>query len=75
MLISCNTIVDRRDLFFYFEVRGFPVPSDAYFFFNDIVNDIGSSIRPFADDTSIYIIVEDQNATIWPLTSVNLGNK
>ena len=28
-------------------------------FINDIVNDIGSSIRLFADDTSLYIIVEN----------------
>ena len=28
-------------------------------FINDIVHDIGASIRPFADDTSLYIIVED----------------
>ena len=28
-------------------------------FINDIVHDIGSSIRLFADDTSLYIIVED----------------
>ena len=26
---------------------------------NDIVHDIGSSMRLFADDTSLYIIVED----------------
>ena len=30
-------------------------------FINDIVHDIGSSIRLFADDTSLYIIVEDPN--------------
>ena len=29
------------------------------FFINDIVHDIGSSIRLFADDTSLYIIVKD----------------
>ena len=28
-------------------------------YINDIVNDIGSSIKLFADDTSLYIIVED----------------
>ena len=28
-------------------------------FINDIFHDIGASIRPFADDTSLYIIVED----------------
>ena len=28
-------------------------------FINDIVHDIGLSIRLFADDTSLYIIVED----------------
>ena len=28
-------------------------------FINDIAHDIGSSIRLFADDTSLYIIVED----------------
>ena len=32
-----------------------------HLFINDIVNDIGSSIRLFADDTSLYIIVEDPN--------------
>ena len=30
-----------------------------FLFINDIVRDIGSSIRLFADDTSLYIIVED----------------
>ena len=30
-------------------------------FINDIVHDIGSAIRLFADDTSLYIIVEDPN--------------
>ena len=30
-------------------------------FINDIVHDIGSSIRLFADDTSLYIIIEDPN--------------
>ena len=29
-------------------------------YINDIVKDIGSNIRPFADDTSLYIIVEDR---------------
>ena len=28
-------------------------------YINDIVNDIGSSIKLFADDTSLYVIVED----------------
>ena len=28
-------------------------------FINDIVNDIGSSVKLFADDTSLYLIVED----------------
>ena len=31
-------------------------------FINDIVKDINSSIRLFADDTSLYIIVENPNA-------------
>ena len=31
-------------------------------FINDIVYDIGSSTRLFADDTSLYIIVEDPSA-------------
>jgi hypothetical protein len=31
-------------------------------FINDIVVDIGSHIRFFADDTSLYIIVENPNA-------------
>ena len=30
-------------------------------FINDIVHDIGSSLRLFADDTSLYIIGEDPN--------------
>ena len=30
-------------------------------FISDIVHGIGSSIRLFADDTSLYIIVEDPN--------------
>ena len=30
-------------------------------FINDIVREIGSSIRLFADDTSLYVIVEDPN--------------
>ena len=30
-------------------------------FINDIVQEIGCSIKLFADDTSIYIIVEDPN--------------
>ena len=30
-----------------------------YVYINDIVNDIGSSIKLFADDTSLYVIVED----------------
>ena len=29
-----------------------------FFFINDIVQEIGCSIKLFADDTSIYIIVE-----------------
>ena len=32
-------------------------------FINDIVHEIGSSIRLFADDISLYIIVEDPNNT------------
>ena len=35
-------------------------------FINDIVNDIGSNIKLFADDTSLYIIVED------PVMAANL---
>ena len=35
-------------------------------YINDIVNDIGSNIKLFADDTSLYIIVED------PATAANL---
>ena len=30
--------------------------------FNDIVEEIGSCIRLFADDTSLYMIVEDPNS-------------
>ena len=37
-------------------------------FINDIVNDIGSNIRLFADDTSVYIIVDN------PLRSAELLN-
>ena len=32
-----------------------------FLFINDIGNDIGSSIRLFADYTSLYIIVDIQN--------------
>ena len=35
-------------------------------FINDIVNDIGSSVKLFADDTSLYLIVED------PVMAANL---
>ena len=37
-------------------------------YINDIVNDIGSTIKLFADDTSLYIIVDD------PITSSNSLN-
>ena len=37
-------------------------------FINGIVNDINSSIRLFADDTSLYIIVENPNAAALSLT-------
>ena len=40
-----------------------------HLFINDIVNDIGSSIRLFADDTSLYIIVEDPNVAAEPLNA------
>ena len=33
-------------------------------FINDIVNDIGSSTRLFADDTSLYIIVENPELAV-----------
>ena len=36
---------------------------------NDIVNDIGSNIRLFADDTSLYIIVTNPNTAAELLTS------
>ena len=32
-------------------------------YINDIVNDIGSCIRLFADDTSLYLIVDDPNVS------------
>ena len=32
-------------------------------FINDIVTDIGSNMRLFADDTSLYMIVENPTAT------------
>ena len=35
-------------------------------FINDIVNDMGSSVKLFADDTSLYLIVED------PVMAANL---
>ena len=41
-------------------------------FINDIVHDIGSSIRLFADDTSLYIIVEDPNVAAELLNAENL---
>ena len=37
-------------------------------YINDIVNDIGSNIRLFADDTSLYIVVDD------PITAANCLN-
>ncbi|MCG7870185.1 MAG: hypothetical protein JAY74_27935 [Candidatus Thiodiazotropha taylori] len=37
-------------------------------YINDIVNDIGSNIRLFADDTSLYIVVDD------PITTANCLN-
>ena len=39
-----------------------------YHHLNDIVNDIGSNIRLFADDTSLYIVVDD------PITAANCLN-
>jgi len=33
-------------------------------FINDIVSDIGSNIRLFADDTSMYIVVENPNIAV-----------
>ena len=45
---------------------------DLYFFLifiNDIVQDIGCSIKRFADDTSIYVIIED------PDTGAEIVNK
>ena len=38
-------------------------------YINDIVNDIGSNIRLFADDTSLYIIVTDPDTSAELLTS------
>ena len=38
-------------------------------YINDIVNNIQSSIRLFADDTSLYIIVANPNNTALPLNS------
>ena len=37
-------------------------------YINDIVTDIGSNIRVFADDTSLYIVVDD------PITAANCLN-
>ena len=34
-------------------------PLLLFLYINDIVNDIGSNIRLFADDTSLFIIVEN----------------
>ena len=38
-------------------------------FINDIVSDIGSNIRIFADDTSMYIVVENPNIAAATLQS------
>ena len=38
-------------------------------YINDIVNDIGSNIRLFADDTSLYIVVTDPDTSAELLTS------
>ena len=38
-------------------------------FINDIVTDIGSNIRLFADDTSLYIVVTDPDASAEILSS------
>ena len=38
-------------------------------YINDIVNDIGSNIRLFADDTSLFIIVEDPLAAAGSLNT------
>ena len=38
-------------------------------YINDIIEDIHSSIRPFADDTSLYIIVDDPTASAITLNS------
>ena len=37
------------------------VPCYFLLYINDIVTDIGSNIRLFADDTSLYIIVDNPN--------------
>jgi hypothetical protein len=39
------------------------VPLLFIFFINDIVTDIQSTIKLFADDTSLYLIVDDLNET------------
>ena len=49
-LYSCRTGVPQSSIL---------GPLSFLLFINDIVNDIGSSIRLFADDTSLYIIVEN----------------
>jgi hypothetical protein len=48
-------------------------------FINDIVTDIQSTIKLFADDTSLYLIVNDPNETADSLnndlTKIHDGNK
>ena len=38
-------------------------------YINDIVKDIGSNIRLFADDTSLYIVAEDPTLAVELLNS------
>ena len=43
----------------WFSPGFYPKASSFLLFINDIVTDIGSNIRRFADDTSLFIIVEN----------------
>ena len=43
-------------------------------YINDIVNDIGSNIRLFADDTSLFLVVENPDTAAETLNS-DLGRK
>ena len=44
-------------------------PLMVLLFINDIVTDIGSNIRLFADDTSLFIIVENPDMAREPLNT------